>query len=229
MRPRAVLPQDPLPTEVAGMKISVPRFSPRRLFSSFPPSLPPGAPSFRPCDVRQEVFQVSPRFVSPGFSRFKRPPRDFIPRKTPSEIYARVQPCPRNGAQLLATVTDGISEGWFTIIAGTSRYRPLQCRGGYGARGKCGNIQQLPGIKECVNCEILAARRRRRLFVARNGNVTSSAFAYSHVAQLLPPRLTFFRISFLFFFFYFLAYRALLKLLIYFSSDFRRPGDAPRK
>lgn len=97
-------------------------------------------------------------FRFPGIlSRFKRRPRDFIPRKTPSEIYARVQPCPRNGAQLLATVTGGISEGWFTIIAGTSRYRPLQCRGGYGARGKCGNIQQLPGIKECVNCEILAA------------------------------------------------------------------------
>lgn len=118
--------------------------------------LPPMCTSFGR-DGPPGGFQVSPRFVFPGFSVLNDAPADFIPRKTPSEIYARVQPCPRNGAQLLATVTGGISEGWFTIIAGTSRYRPLQCRGGYGARGKCGNIQQLPGIKECVNCEILAA------------------------------------------------------------------------
>lgn len=205
MRPRAVLPQDPLPTEVAGMKISVPRFSPRRLFSSFPPSplcarhllrspRPPGG------------FQVyTPRLVSPGFSSFKRRPRDFTPplplpphRKTPSEIYARVQPCPRNGAQLLATVTGGISEGWFTIIAGTSRYRPLQRRGGYGARGKCGNIQQLPGIKECVNCEILASADAAPLRCTKRKCNFLRVRIFTCCATS-AARLTFFRILFLFF------------------------------
>jgi len=88
-------------------------------------------------------------------------------------------------------VTVDASEGWFTIIAGTSRYWPLQRRGAYGANGKCGNIQQLPGIKECVNCEILAADSAAAaaavpLRCSRNGNVTSLVFAYSRVAQLLP-------------------------------------------
>lgn len=129
MRPRAVLPQDPLPTEVAGMKISVPRFSPRRLFSSFPPSplcarhllrsrRPPGG------------FQVYPRVSFPRDSPvLNDAPATSLPPSTPS-------PPPKNAfrdlrartavsTQRRATLGDRYRWHKRGVVHDYRRYQPL--------------------------------------------------------------------------------------------------------
>jgi len=146
--------------------------------------LPLRARTGAPPSVLQELRLSPRRCRDPRFIH------SALPRPRPENAFrdlrARTAASSPWRAQLLASV----SEGWFTIIAGTSRYWPLQRHGAYDANGKCGNIQQLPGIKECVNCEILAADSAAAAAVPlrcwRNGNVTSLVFAYSRVAQLLP-------------------------------------------
>lgn len=178
-------------------------------------------------DVRQEVFRY-PRVLFPRDSPFLNdaPATSSPPRKTPSEIYARVQPC--NGAQLLATVTGGIRERWFTIIAGTSRYRPLQCLGGLGANAEI--FSSYRGLRNALIAKywpraataaapLRCTKRKCNFLRVRIFTCCATSAAPADIFSHFVP----------YFFFCFLAYRALLKLLIYFSGDFRRPGDAPRK
>lgn len=143
MRPRAVLPQDSLPTEVAGMKISVPRFSPRRLFSSFP--LPPVAhtsfgsptPSGVPAGTSLRSLPpsrpLSPVVVSRN-SWFKRHPHGFSPGKRLPRFTRSYNRVLAYGAQLLATVTGGISTRGGSrlspVPAVTSRLQPSTARRG---------------------------------------------------------------------------------------------------
>lgn len=77
----------------------------------------------------------------------------------------------RGAATFSGSTTGGISaKGWRhdysqTVPAVTAAPLLLYARRALGAEGgkrgggthKRGNIQQLPGIKECVNCEILVA------------------------------------------------------------------------
>jgi hypothetical protein len=114
MRPRAVLPQDSLPTEVAGMKISVPRFSLRRLFSSFPP--PParahGSASFGP----PGVAAISPSLPGSPFYTLGTPATSAgkrLPRFT--RAYGRV----------VALASATFSERERGVVHDYRRYQPL--------------------------------------------------------------------------------------------------------
>lgn len=133
MRPRAVLPQDSLPAEVAGMKISIPLASlaHRRLFSSFP--LAPcartsfdldalGVSGIRSCSSSSSSsFSPVSLVAFPGIPILNDTPRNFT-RKTPSEIYARVQTRPRC---CRATFSDRYRWHKRGVTRDYRRYQPL--------------------------------------------------------------------------------------------------------